>query len=126
MARRKHHTRGMTLIEILVVVGLIALIAGAVAVAVVPRWIHGQERMAETNARTIRGAVKTWWVEHDASTCPELEQLVSDGVLDKDSPHMDPWKNPWKITCADQDVTISSAGPDRMSGTGDDIRVPPT
>lgn len=116
----------MTLIEILVVVGLIALIAGAVAVAVVPRWIHGQKQTAMTNARSVRAAVKTWWVEHDAASCPELEQLVTDGVLDKDSPRTDPWKNPWKIQCSEQDVTVSSAGPDRMTGTGDDIRVPPT
>jgi general secretion pathway protein G len=122
---RFRRARGATLVEILVVVALIALITGAVAVAVLPGWVTGRAQMAETNARGVRNAVKTWWVHNDSSVCPTVDRLVADGILDRGSPRQDPWGNPWKIVCENQDVTIVTPGADKQFGTSDDIRVPP-
>jgi general secretion pathway protein G len=121
------HTRrrGVTLFEVLIVVAIIALVSAGVAVVATRFWIKAQYDMAATNARKIRLAVPLWWTEHDPSSCPEIGQLVSDGVLDQDSPAKDPWGTPWRIECSDQKVTVSSNGRDKVAGTNDDIRVPP-
>jgi len=125
VVRTRRPIRGVTLVEVLVVVALIALVAAGVAFAVVPRWVDGQKRVAATGARTIRSAVKSWWVDHDPATCPDVDQLIGDGILDRDSPRTDPWGTPWRVECASHDATIVSAGPDRKPDTPDDIRIPP-
>ena len=107
----------------LIVVAIMALIASGVAVGVFKYWIGAQESAAKTSARSLRAAVKTWWVTHDSSTCPQPGELVSDGTLDKDSAARDPWGGEWRIECAGDDVTISSSGRDHKAGTEDDIRV---
>jgi general secretion pathway protein G len=118
--------RGVTLFEVLIVVAIMALIASGVGVAVFKYWIEAQQKTAETSARTLRGAVKAWWVTHDPGTCPRVEQLFTDGALDADSPRRDPWGTEWRIECAGDEVTVISGGRDRKLGTEDDIRVPPT
>jgi general secretion pathway protein G len=123
--RRRRNTRGVTLVEILVVVAIIALVAGAVGVGAFKAFVRAQNKTAASNARALRGAVKTWWLEHEASACPDVDTLVSDGALDRDSPRRDPWGTFWTIECAAGDVTIVSAGPDQKMGTDDDIRIPP-
>lgn len=123
---RNKYRRGVTLFEVLIVVAIMALIASGVAVGVFKYWIGAQESAAKTSARSLRGAVKTWWTSHDTTACPQVGELLKDGTLDKDSPPRDPWGGEWRIECTDEDVTISSAGRDHKPGTEDDIRVPPT
>jgi len=123
---RRRAQRGVSLIEILIVVAIIALVSASTAVAVHKFWWDAQDKDAKTNARTIRGAVKSWWVEHDSSLCPTIQQLVSDQILDKDHSPTDPWGKPYRIECAENDVTIYSDGRDHIAGTKDDIRIPPT
>ena len=107
-------------------VAIIALVSASVAVAAIKFWEPARSKSAASNARAIRGAVKAWWVEHDPSLCPSVKELVSDQVLDKDNSATDPWGKPWRIECAESDVTIYSDGSDRIAGTSDDIRIPPT
>ena len=64
---------------------------------------------ATTNARSIRQAVPLWWAQQDPGICPEIGQLMSDGILDDDTPAKDPWGMPWRIECNEQKVTVSSA-----------------
>jgi general secretion pathway protein G len=123
---RRHRQRAVTLVEVLIVVAIIALVSAGVAVAAIKFWGPSQDKSAATNARAIRGAVKAWWMEHDPSLCPSVQQLVADQILDKDNAAKDPWGKPWRIECAESDVTIYSDGRDRIAGTSDDIRIPPT
>lgn len=122
---RRRRQRGVTLIEMLVVVSIIALISAGVAVAAYRYYARAREKTAATNARAIRGAVKTWWLEHGKAACPTLDELVSDDVLDRDTSRVDPWGRSWRVTCSEGRVTVSSAGPDRRHDSDDDIRVPP-
>ena len=124
--RGRVRERGVTLVEVLIVVAIIALVSAGVAVAAWKFMGPAKDKTAASSARTVRGAVKTWWLEHDASACPSVKQLVDDQVLDKDNAQLDPWGKPWRIECADNDVTVYSDGNDRIAGTADDIRVPPT
>ena len=100
---------------------IIALISGGISVAAIKYWGDAQVRTTATNARAIRAAVKTWWIDQ----CPSVEDLITAGTLDKDTTRRDPWGESWRVECGDDDVTVSSAGRDRQAGTADDIRVPP-
>jgi len=122
---RRSRARGVTLVEVLIVVAIMALIASGVGVAVLKYWGDAQEKTTQANARAIRGAVKTWWIEHDQGECPGVDQLVSTATLDRDSPRVDAWGEPWRVECTDGEVTVLSAGRDRRHGTLDDVRIPP-
>lgn len=117
--------RGVTLIEVLIVVAIITLISAGIAAAVFPYLERSRTKAAATNARHLRAVVKMWWTDHDPSTCPSVAQLVDDDALDRDSPPADPWGRPWRVECDGHDVTVSSDGGDRTAGTVDDIRIPP-
>ena len=124
-ARRRQRTRGVTLIEVLIVVAILAMVSASVGIAAWAYHVKAQRRMAETNARALRATVKAWWLDHETSECPTFAMLLKDGAEDKDAPRTDPWGGEWNILCADNDVTIVSKGNDRRLGTDDDIRTPP-
>jgi general secretion pathway protein G len=124
-ATRARAARGVTLFEVLIVVALMAMLSSAIAVAVITYWDHAKQHHAETTARTIRGAVKIWWMEHDSSICPKVEDLLHDGTLERGGMERDPWGGAWSLECDGRDVTVSSNGSDRKPDTSDDIRVPP-
>lgn len=117
--------RGVTLIEVLIVVAIMALVATGVAVAAFKFYQQAKVRDADTNARALRDAVKAFWMMHESAACPSFAELVSTGVLDEGSARTDPWGKPWHIECVDTAVTVLSDGPDRRPGTPDDIRAPP-
>jgi general secretion pathway protein G len=122
---RRHAARGVTLFEVLIVIALMAMLSSAVAVAVMTYWEHAKQHHAETTARTIRGAVKVWWLEHDSSICPKVADLLHDGTLERGGPERDPWGGAWTLECDGRDVTVSSNGSDHTPNTADDIRIPP-
>ncbi len=115
----------MTLFEVLIVVAILALVASGVAIAAFDAFVGAQEDTARSNAQNIRLAAKAWWIRHDPGTCPTVETLITDGVLERGSPKKDPWGTSWRIECVDDDATIVSSGRDRRADTPDDIRVPP-
>lgn len=117
--------RGMTLIEIMIVVAIIAMVAGGVAVVAIPKMREAQVQQAETGARVIRSAVSQWQLaENEYGECPTVSQLVEDKQLDAGQNTTDPWGEEYTITCADDEVIVSSTGPDKRKGTGDDIIIP--
>jgi len=67
----KHHQRGFTLVEIMIVVGIISLLA----TIAIPNFLKSRNR-SQTNAcinnlRQINGAVETWALENNkASAAP--------------------------------------------------------
>ena len=56
--------------------------------------------------------------------CPTVSQLVQEKILDKGTNSNDPWGQPYVISCDGDDITVSSAGPDKQKGNADDIAVP--
>ena len=124
-ALRRAAARGMTLIEIMIVVAIIAMVAGGVAVVAIPKMKEAQITSAATGARVIRSAVSQWQLaENEYSVCPTVSQLIDDKQLDSGQNSQDPWGQDFIINCADDEVVVTSPGPDKKVGSNDDITIP--
>ncbi len=117
--------RGVTLVEVLIVVAIMSLIATTVVVAVIPKFQHAQDETALASAREIRNAVIRWRATRGGDECPTVAQLRSDKEIDTASKVDDPWSSPFKIACGDDEITVTSPGRDKKEGTADDLSVPP-
>jgi general secretion pathway protein G len=119
--RLRDRARGVTLVEVLIVVAILALIAGSVAIFAIPRYIDAQKRTAETEANTLRGAVDQWRMTSPERLhqCPTSEMLVADRIVQERK--NDPWYHPYRIVCSGWDVSVASDGPDGRPDTEDDI-----
>ena len=120
---RRAASRGVTLIEILIVLAIVGLIAGGVAVVAVPKYQESQKNQAKIDARTIHPVAEKYKVDHPG-TCPTVEQLRAEKELSAASKITDPWDTPYKIVCGDDDIYVMSFGPDKKENTNDDIRIP--
>lgn len=111
----------MTLIEIMIVVGIIAMIAGGVAVALLPQLEEARIKATKTDAQSLRSAV-TLYVADKPRGCPTVEDLVNGRYLDAAKRTADAWEMPFNIACEGGDIIVTSAGPDGQFGTEDDIK----
>ncbi len=121
---RRAVERGVTLVEVLIVVAIIAMVASGVAVFALPKYKEAQIKQAETGARVIRGAIQNWQRVNNEVTCPTISQLVQEKEIDSATNTQDPWAQDYILQCTDDDVIVASNGPDKKRGTPDDIRVP--
>jgi general secretion pathway protein G len=122
--RRLRKTRGVTLFEVLIVVAILAMVAGGVAVFALPRFQDSQKKTAEAGARTIRMAVQQWQAANNETSCPTVSQLIQDKQLDTGQNTNDLWGQAYTLNCSDDEVTVTSNGPDKKKGGKDDISVP--
>lgn len=123
VSRRAGHA-GVTLVEVLIVVAIMALLGGSVGFYALQQYKKAEKATAEEDARNLRKAIELWQVQNSESTCPTIGQLVADKQLNSDSRPTDPWGQEWAFTCADDEIYVQSNGPDRKAGTADDIRIP--
>lgn len=122
-AARLAAKRGVTLVEILIVLAIVGLIAGSVAAFAVPKFKAASidtTRQAEMQAQPI---ADKWHAEHP-DECPTVEKLKSLRELSPSFNSNDAWGKPFKFDCSGEDVVMISAGPDGKEGTEDDIKVP--
>ena len=122
--QEKSTRRGVTLVEVLIVVAIIAMVAGGVAVFALPKYKEAQIKNAETGARIVRTAIQQWQAANNETSCPTMSQLVQEKQLDPGQSTKDSWNQDYTLTCTDDEVIISSNGPDKKKGTKDDIMVP--
>lgn len=122
--RHLRRARGVTLFEVLIVVAILAMVAGGVAVFALPRFQDAQRKTAESGARTIRMAVQQWQAANNETSCPTISQLIQDKQLDTGQNTNDPWGQAYNLQCSDDEVTVISNGPDKKKGGKDDIVVP--
>ncbi|MCA9602391.1 MAG: type II secretion system protein GspG [Myxococcales bacterium] len=118
--RRLSRREGMTLIEIMVVVIIMAMIAAAVGVAVFPMFGKAKIKQAKTDTKTLQSAVELFLV-NGGEGCPTVDDMLQSGELKKGTNTEDPWGTAFQINCEGDDVTVTSAGPDKQFGTEDDI-----
>ena len=122
--RRLRQQRGVTLFEVLIVVAILAMVAGGVAVFALPRFQDSQKKTAEAGARTIRMAVQQWQAANNETSCPTVSQLIQDKQLDTGQNTNDPWGQSYALSCTEDEVTVISNGPDKKKGSKDDIAIP--
>lgn len=119
--RRTMRQQGMTLVEIMIVVIIMALIATAVGVAVVPRMLEARKKQTLSDAQTVHSAVTMYVTENTGGECPSTDDLVQGGFLDRSKRITDAWDRPFQITCEGDNITVASTGPDGQAGNEDDI-----
>ena len=119
LARRRRQ-EGFTLIEIMIVITIFAMMAGGVAVALLPRLEEARIKTTATDAQALRSAVMLY-VADNPRGCPTVEDLISERYLDGSRRSTDAWDTPFQISCEDGDVAVVSAGPDLEFNTEDDI-----
>ena len=118
---RRAAEEGMTLIEIMIVLAIIAIVATGVSVALIPQFQKGQIKAAEADVEAIRGAVQIY-MAYNPGKCPDAEDLKAEKVLSKDKRTQDPWGNEFVINCpAGDDPEVYSVGPDGQEGSEDDV-----
>jgi len=135
-ARRTYRTaaraqRGFSLIEILIVVALIALIAGMVANQVFGGQDRAKVKMAQAQVTALAGKVSNF--EGDTGALPQrLEDLITSpgnvkgwlGPYSKEGELKDPWNTPYEYRTSGRSFTITSLGADKQSGgTGVDADI---
>lgn len=117
---RQRRREGFTLIEIMIVITIFAMMAGGVAVALLPQLEKARLKTTKTDAQGLRSAVMLY-VADNPRGCPTIEDLVNERYLDATRRTTDAWDTPFQITCEDGDIAVVSAGPDLQFNTEDDI-----
>ena len=123
-ARRRAASRGLTLVELIIVITIIGVLTAAISVGLMRAKKTADIGTTATACNTARSAVAMWKSAHPGDDCPTIDQLKKEKFLGSDFNVKDPWNNPIKLACDSDDVTCSSAGPDKKEGTDDDIHVP--
>jgi general secretion pathway protein G len=111
---------GMTLIEIMIVVVIMALVATGVGIAVLPQLEKAKIRQAEAAVATVRGAVEIYRGTNNAE-CATMSELLEDKTISKSTATTDPWDHDFQIECDGTEIMVRSAGPDGEFDTADDI-----
>lgn len=118
---------GMTILEILIVLAIIALVMGVLVGPRVMRLFgQGQADVAKLKAEKYKEAYTIWSASNPGKKCPatlaDLQQYM-DAKDDKD-----PWGNPFKMMCGASAAAgstgfeVMSPGQDGKEGTADDIK----
>jgi general secretion pathway protein G len=108
--------RGMTLIEIMVVITIIGLIAAAVAVAVIPQLQKAQVDRTTLDIKNIEGALKLYYARKGSypDTATGLKALVDLQILE--TMPQDPWKRDYIYVLERGRPIITSYGQDGVPG----------
>jgi len=118
--RKRRLSRGMSLIEILVVLAIIAMIMGGVAVVAFNAFSGAQVDNAYIEVTKIQNNVDAYRIKK--GKCPTgLIDLKTAGIINKVT--KDPWGQEYVIKCPGEHgpVDVISNGPDGKPGGGDDI-----
>jgi hypothetical protein len=109
----------------LIVVAIIALVSASVAVAAIKFGERAQQERSQQRAGRSRRSQSL--VGRARPFAPPERERTSFRSGPRQGQHgYGSLGKPWRIECAESDVTIYSDGSDRIAGTSDDIRIPPT
>jgi general secretion pathway protein G len=117
--------RGLTLVELVIVITIIGVLTAAISVGVMKAKKTADIGTAKTACSSVKSATILWRNAHPDQDCPTVDQLKKEKFLDTGFLAKDSWGNPYKVACDADDITCTTAGPDRKEGTEDDIIVPP-
>ena len=122
--QRRRRNRGMTLIEIMVVITILGLIAAAVGVAVIPQLEAARRDRASLDIKNIQGAMKLYYTKKGKypDTASGLGALVETQTLEQMP--KDPWNNDYVyINEGGKPVIISYGADGTAGGEGNDADI---
>ena len=123
-SKRRSARRGVTLFEVLIVLAIMALIAGGVGFMLLPKLEESRLKKAQIDAKSIRQVALQWIaLKGSGNECPTVQSLIAEKELQADEGGKDPWGTEYVIQCSADDVAVSSAGKDKQMGTEDDVTV---
>ncbi len=122
---RRAAQRGMTLVEIMIVVAIIGMVVGGVAYGAFNQFERAKLQNAKKEVAAIKGALEIWQTQNIGQPLPaSLDVLYKDKILNKDP--KDPWAQPYQFKCPGEHDTDScdvwSNGKDKKAGSPDDIK----
>lgn len=129
LALRAAH-RGLTLLEIMIVIAILGLVMGLVVVPrVMDMFADSQEKIAKLAVNQLAGKDYAQWSMATNKTCPESLLVIVKHAGRGEQDTVDPWETPYKFFCkenlppgANSSFAVMSAGPDKKEGTEDDIK----
>lgn len=112
----RRRQRGMTLIEIMVVITILGLIMAAVGVAVIPKLDEAKQSTAKMDIGNIHNALKLYYAKKGRfpDTATGLRALVETQALEQ-MPR-DPWGNEYVYMYEGGKPIVTSYGGDGVSG----------
>jgi general secretion pathway protein G len=115
----KAAARGMTLIEIMVVLVILGLIAGAIGFNVFSNLKEAQIKSAKLDLQGLSNGVDLFHVE--TGQWPDsMQQLIPKYVREI---RKDPWGKDYAYVRSGDGYDVYSYGPDKAQGGGDDISI---
>ncbi len=116
LRRALRRRRGMTLIEIIVVITILALITAAVSVAVIPQLAKARVDRAKLDIANIQNGLKIYYAKNAKypDTGTGLRALVEQQILE--SMPRDPWDNEYVYLNEGGKPVIISYGEDGAPG----------
>lgn len=127
-ARRRHRQRGMTLLEIMIVLAILALIMGlVVGPAVMRMFSDSKVQIASATVHKLADEAYPMWLSaNPGQSCPA--DLAALGPYMNKAAQVDPWNEPYRLFCGAslpegaRGVAVLSSGPDMKPNTEDDIK----
>ena len=120
--------RGMTLLEIMIVLAILALVMGLlIGPRVMKLFGESKVDIARLTVHKFADeAFPMWTRNHSDKGCPDKLEDLSEYMDKKDT--KDPWGNPYKMFCGQnlpagaKGLAVMSAGEDGKEGTPDDVK----
>ncbi|MBL8912445.1 MAG: type II secretion system protein GspG [Archangium sp.] len=119
LRRINRRRRGMTLIEIIVVITILSLLMAAVGIAVIPQLDQAKVDRAKMDIANINNALKTYYAKKGnyPDTGAGLKAVVDAQILEKMP--VDPWDHEYVYLNEGGKPVIMSYGKDGTSGGTD-------
>jgi prepilin-type N-terminal cleavage/methylation domain-containing protein len=120
--------RGMTLLEIMIVLAILALVMGLLVGPKVMK-MFGESKIDTTKIKLKKYAYEafpSWSAAHPDKACPEKLSDLNEYMNSDDS--NDSWGRPLKLLCGQnlppgaKNIAVMSAGEDGKEGTPDDLK----
>jgi len=124
---RRRRERGLTLLEIMIVIAIIGLVMGLVVVpALFGKLKQSEKEIAQLAVTKLANeAYPHWALANPSQQCPPDMKALTDELGNATA---DPWGTPYRMLCGAnlpqgaRHVAVLSLGPDRAENTEDDIK----
>jgi general secretion pathway protein G len=124
--------RGLTLLEIMIVIAILGLVMGLVVVPkVMSLFGESREKIAKLAVDKFAFQDAPQWQVSSGKTCPDSLLTIAQYTGKGQQDIIDPWDTPYEMFCGKENMppgatnnnfAIMSYGPDKKKGTEDDIK----